>query len=127
MARPLSDLQRRVLLTLLDEEERDSLSALAPHEIAAKMKLETVHGGRGGGGRGRGYRVFNPAQRIISPLNGLAGRGLVVHSFMGSGAYELTSEGKRTAEALRSSANQMDNGFAEIIERIEALPNAGDG
>lgn len=102
MTRPLSDLQRQVLLTLLEDEERDSLSVMAPHEIAAKMKLTAPHGGRGGRGRGKGHRVFNPAQRIISPLNGLRDRGLVTPSFMDAHGYELTAEGKRTAEALKA-------------------------
>jgi hypothetical protein len=102
MARPLSDLQRQVLLVLLAKQEHDDFATMAPNEIAAKMKLKPVHGGRGAGGRGRGHRVFNPAQRIISPLNGLCDRGLVYPSFGLDYGYGLTAEGKRTAEALKA-------------------------
>lgn len=102
MTRPLSDLQRRVLLVLLDAEERDSLAVLTPNEIGGRLDLKPVEGGGSGAkGRGAGHRVFGPAQRIISPLNGLRGRGLVGLSFVLDYGYSLTAEGKRTAEALK--------------------------
>jgi hypothetical protein len=98
--RPPSDLQRQVLGALLAE------GSMTPNEIGGYLGLKTVHGGRGGGGRGQGPRSFGLAHRIIAPLNGLYGRGLVSRHGRADGQsgteYSLTPEGRRAAEAHKA-------------------------
>lgn len=94
----LSDLQRRVLLVLLN-----SGRAEPPADIAYEMGFQPEPS------RGRSARVFSPAQKIIGPLTGLRGRGLVGTAARRDGlsgtAYVLTVEGKRVAEALKEEAS----------------------
>jgi hypothetical protein len=103
MARPLSDLQRQVLVVLFDAEQDDPTRVLIPNEIGERLDLPVVEGGRGRG-RGKGHRVFGAAQRIIPALTGLGTRGLVRRSFASSRGYELTGKGQRIAKALKEEA-----------------------
>jgi len=101
---PLSDLQCKVLLALLDE------GAMAPNNIGSAVGAKRVQGGRGLGGRGKGHRSFGLAQQIIPPLNGLKKRGLVVVHRRADGRsgseYSLTGRGRQTAQALAGGKDQ---------------------
>lgn len=71
-SKPLTDLQARVL-----EYLRANPGAHPPSKIAKALELSAPTGGRGQGGRGKGFRVFNPAQRLIFPLTSLRDRGFI--------------------------------------------------
>lgn len=89
----LSDLQRQVLLVLVDSGKSET-----PTDIAYEMGFQPFSA------RGKASRMFSPAQKIIGPLVGLRKRGLVVPTGRRDGrsgtAYVLTAEGKRIAEVL---------------------------
>jgi hypothetical protein len=74
--RPLSESQVRVLDAMRRLDHMGALPA-TPATIAREAGFDKVVGGRGEGGRGRGHRVFNPAQRIIPALTGLRRRGMI--------------------------------------------------
>jgi len=75
--------------------------AQTPAQIAHGIGMTPVHGGRGQGGRGKGHRVFNPAQRIISSLTSLHRQGLIDQVQRPDGlsgvAYWATDEGVKQA------------------------------
>lgn len=84
---------KSILELLADEDER----VLTPNAIGYKLGVERVVGGSGQGGRGRGHRVFGPAQRVIFPLNRLEALGLVFTVSRPDGlsgrAYGITDAG----------------------------------
>lgn len=107
--RPLAERQQKVLLILLAHEGQDdavkAAYGMTPNDIGAELSLPAVEGGGSGSGRGSGHRVFGPAQRVISSLNGLRSRGLVDLGPRRDGrsgtAYSLTVDGR--VEALKLS------------------------
>lgn len=112
--RPITDRQRAVLEYL--REHGNSTPAEIAYGIGMD-ELPPVIGSGSGAGRGSGHRVFNPAQRIISSLTGLAGRGLIVHLARLDGrsgaSYAITDAGhiellvsdhrRRARQAARAS------------------------
>lgn len=99
--------QELILVWMLEQERERPGGAWPPSEIAYGIgmnRLPAIHGSGSGSGRGSGPRVFNPAQRIISSLTGLSGRGLIRHGKrrdgMSGSAYGLTEKGRDAAAHL---------------------------
>lgn len=94
----MTPLMRSILEVLAEDPD----ATLSPNTIGYRIGVAPVSGGRGQGGRGRGHRVFGPAQRIIFPLNRLRELGLIDFAPREDGksgtAYYITTAGK---DALR--------------------------
>lgn len=92
----MTDLQARILEALADGQ------TMTPNAIGFAIGAKTVVGGRGMNGRGKGPRVFGPAQQIIAPLTSLERAGLIAYSRRPDGlsgtAYSITAAGR---EAIR--------------------------
>lgn len=105
--RPPTDRQLAILRYLY-EHGTTPPSGIA-HGIGMN-ELPRIEGGGSGAGRGSGHRVFNPAQRIIGSLNGLAKRGLVVLTSRPDGlsgsAYCLTEAGTSTAKLSQQTPTE---------------------
>lgn len=76
----LTPLMQDILFVLAEfrESGRKGDYPATPNAIGYKLGLAPVHSRGMGTGRGRGHRVFGPAQRIIFPLLALERRGRIV-------------------------------------------------
>lgn len=106
--KPLTDLQRRVLLGLLHmEATEEGRWAWSPNEIGMEIGTKTITGSGRGNGRGSGHRVFGAAQQIIPTLTSLdyRHRGLISSTRrddgMSGSAFRLTPTGRAKARELR--------------------------
>jgi hypothetical protein len=95
--RPLTDLQRRVLLALLARDP----NPMTGNELGLAVRAARV---RRGGGTWSGYQ--GPAQRIIPVITSLRRRGLIWHVRRPDGlsgtADVLTEAGRAVARELRA-------------------------